>query len=187
MKWLGLSVLGLAACSPAAPSGTPIADNTQPVLVSVLAADQPVVAGALPTPELDGVRMAVGKWRLDAADTGDAALFVDRKGGLLFGIRCDRRKGRVMFVKSGDASPGYRLKIITASGASTYPAHARDFATGVMAIAPASDSFILTSLAHAQGRIGAMLDGQPALSVPADKMIGAVIGNCDPDHRAQSS
>ncbi|WP_374147823.1 hypothetical protein [Sphingomonas sp. 28-63-12] len=188
-----VAMAGLIVLASCAPSPDQAADkgNATAVVVSVAGPDRVVVAGALPTPELDGVTTTPGHWRRDSAPAGDAAVFVDQHGQTQFAMRCDRAAHRLLFVRAAPAGDGGMLKIITGSGAASFVARPRRFAPGAMAAVPFDDSFVTAALATASGRIGVMLTGSAApnrtLAIPADAMIGGVIGDCRANYRAQSS
>ena len=189
MTWRGLAaMLLLAGCTPTAPQPADTGDN-EAVAVSVPGPETAIGAGNLPTPELDGVPTRAGRWRRDRAAAGDAAIFVEPTGRPVFALRCARAQRRLLFVLAGSAGPGAAssIKIITASGAASYPAMPRRFAPGSMATAAAEDSFITTALAQATGRMGVMLNGRRAIALPADSVIGDVIRDCATNRRAQSS
>ncbi len=183
--WLAV-LIALAGCTPDA-SPAPEAGVNQADAVTIPGPDAAVAAGSLPTPELDGIATTAGAWRRDAGADGGAVIFADRQGNALFAMRCAVAKRRWLFVRAGQSASGRSIKIVTASGATSYPAVSRDFAPGVMASAPIDDPFIATSLAQATGRIGVMLDGEKALVMPADAVIGALVGDCVANRKAQSS
>lgn len=187
MKLVRLAVLvALAGCSPDAPPA-PEASTNQIEAVTIPGPDAQVAAGSLPTPELDGVATTPGRWRRDRGPTGDAVIFADRGGRTLFGMRCARAKQRWLFVRAGNSGGAGSMKIVTASGAASYPVLPRAFAPGVIAAAAIDDPFIATSLAQATGRIGVMLSGGAVLAMPADAVIGDVVRDCMANRRAQSS
>jgi hypothetical protein len=140
-------MLLLAGCTPTAPQPADTGDN-EAVAVSVPGPETAIGAGNLPTPELDGVPTLAGRWRRDRAAAGDAAIFVEPTGRPVFALRCARAQRRLLFVLAGSAGQGAAgsMKIITASGAASYPAMPRRFAPGSMAMAAAEDSFITTAL-----------------------------------------
>ncbi len=192
-----LLALLLAACHQppqadpkAEPQGAAAANDgdlaDDPMRTTIAGPDRPVAAGTLPTPELDGVATAPGRWRIDRATTGDAALFGDGAKGPGFGIRCDRAAGRLLFVRAGTSNAGM-LRIITSTGAAGFPAAPRHFAPGVIASVPIGDPFLTNVLAGATGRIGVKLGTAPTFAVPADTVIGRVIGECVALRPAQSS
>lgn len=185
MKPIWLAVLiALAGCSP---DKAPKAATNQIDAVTIPGPDAQVAAGSLPTPELDGVATTPGRWRRDRGPTGDAVIFADRGGRTLFGMRCARAKQRWLFVRAGEMGDAGSMKIVTASGAASYPVLPRAFAPGVMAVAAIDDTFIATALAQATGRIGVLLGGGAVLAMPADAVIGDVVKDCMADRRAQSS
>lgn len=192
MKLVRLAVLvALTGCSPDAPPA-PEAGTNQMEIVTIPGPDAQVAAGSLPTPELDGVATTPGRWRRDrgagGGAGGDAVIFADRGGRTLFGMRCARAKQRWLFVRAGAVGGGAgSMKIVTASGAASYPVLPRAFAPGVIAAAAIDDPFIATSLAQATGRIGVMLSGGAVLAMPAEAVIGDVVRDCVANRRAQSS
>lgn len=184
-------LLMLAACAPQAPEAVDQPNAADEVTVSIPGPDRVVAAGALPTPELDGVATTPGRWVRDAGRDGDAALFSGINGGVLFALRCDRQHGQLVFVRSTPLAAlpaaGAMMKIITDTGATSYAAMPRRFAPGAMATVPAGDAFVATSLAQAKGRIGVLLTGGKALAMPADAVVGVAIRSCAPMAPAQSS
>lgn len=191
MKLVRLAVLiAIAGCTPDAPRA-PEAGTNQMEAVTIPGPDAQVAAGSLPTPELDGVATTPGRWRRDKGAAGgaggDAVIFADRGGRTLFGMRCARAKQRWLFVRAGKPSGAGSMKIVTTSGAASYPVLPRAFAPGVIAAAAIDDPFIATSLAQATGRIGVMLGGGTVLAMPADAVIGDVVKDCLANRRAQSS
>lgn len=188
--WLA-ALMMLAGCAPGAPtSGTPTADNASASsddAVSIPGPDAAIGAGLLPMPELDGVVAAAGGWVRDRDAAGDAAVFRDPAGHILFAMRCVRAQRRWLFVSAAPIGRGDRLKIITGSGASTYPVTPRAFAPGSMASTPIDDPFVTIALAKATGRVGVVLGAGKPLAMPVDTVIAQVIGTCLEAHEAQSS
>lgn len=177
MRWavLALSVT-VAACAPSAdkPAPTPTG-SAKPV---VFKPDTPLAPGALPAPEIDGVEPTPGEWVRDAGRGGDAALFNDWRGATLFAVRCDRARGKLLFVRAVPAAQGAMMKIVTPTGATSYAATPRRFAPGAMATVPVADGFVRTSLARVADRIGIVMTGGNTLVVAGDRVIGAVIEDC---------
>ena len=184
-RWLAVPML-LAACTPTAPQGGN-ATAQDDVRVSIPGPDTVIAAGILPTPELDGLALTAGRWRLDANPAGDTAVFRDSTSQVLFAIRCGRAQRRWLFVIGAAAGAGSSMKIITGSGAASYPAMPRAFAPGTMARAPIDDPFITTALAQARGSFGVMLGSRKALVMPLDRVVGDVIEGCSGIRQAQSS
>ncbi len=189
-----LLALLLAACSqsPApAPRGNDAAQDidlaADPMRTSIIGPDHRVAAAILPAPEIEGVGIAPGKWQVDRAPGGDAALFGSGPGGPIFGLRCDVRGGRMVFVRARTPGGSGMMRIVTSTGAAAFVAAPRRFAPGVMATAPIGDVFLSDVLARATGKIGIQLGSAPAIIVPADRLIGEVIRGCIAARAAQSS
>ncbi len=175
-RWLAVLV-ALAGCAPTAPQ-IDNAATTDNMAVTIPGPDSAIGAGSLPTPELDGVAATAGHWRIDVNPAGDAAVFRDRAGQLVFGMRCARAGRRWLFVMGAAAGGGSSMKLITASGAASYPVLPRAFAPGSMARTPIDDPFITTALAQAIGRLGVVLGSGKALVMPLDGAVRGVIENC---------
>ncbi|OYY75629.1 MAG: hypothetical protein B7Y43_18790 [Sphingomonas sp. 28-62-20] len=178
MRLAAALLVALAGCSPPAPSASDTATTeNDTAAVSIAGPDNAIGAATLPTPELDGVATAPGRWRLDAAPAGDAALFGAAAGGPAFALRCDRAARRMLFVLAGSEHEGM-LRIVTTTGAAAFPARPRRFAPGVVASTALDDPFLGEVLAPATGRIGVKLGQARTLAMPADTMVAAVIKEC---------
>lgn len=189
---LALMLLPAACTPPAPPTASNSAQEAQgAVRISIPGPDHQITAGTLPAPEIDGVPVTPGTWVRDSGKDGDAALFTDARGTTLFAVRCQRSRRALLFVRSVPATPGAMMKIVTATGATSYAAAPRRFAPGAMAVVPVGDGFVATSLAQVSGRIGIVMAGSETLVMAATPMVGSVIGDCaarqSVGDRAQSS
>jgi hypothetical protein len=160
----------------AAPSptpGPPIDDRPQP-------RPRPgEVAGALlPAPELEGA-LAPGTWTLKASATGAAALFGEANSEPRFAIRCEPQGRRIVLVRS--VPDGARIRLVTERGAASFAARPRtDGMPSLEAESPAQFTFLTQVIARATGRIAVQVDDAAPLVLPADRVIGQVIGSCQP-------
>ena len=180
MKRLAAAVLlaALAACHAEQPANqaTPATAN----LADARRAPAPDVgagSATLPTPELDGVATASGRWRFQVSAGGDQAIFGTPGEPAAFTLRCDAAARRVIFSRAADGESGTTLQIVAASGAATFPAtldgHGRIKADDFV-----QDTFLTQVLATAKGRIGVRIGAGRTLAMPSDPVIGQTIKRC---------
>lgn len=174
--WPALMLVAmLAACS--RQSATNEANPAPSPAPAIPAATSDKGSAALPTPELDGVATAPGRWRFQVSANGDQAVFGAPGQPSQFALRCDKEGRQIIFTRAADGHSAKTMQIVAADGAATFPTkpdgngrlRASDFVT---------DTFLTQVLAEATGRIGVKLDNGPTLAMPADPVIGQTIRRC---------
>jgi len=165
----------LAACSRQAArnEATPAPTPTAPATPAITSATG---SAALPTPELDGVATAQGKWTFQISDNSAQAAFGIPGRRSLFALHCDVEGRRIVFTRAASGS-AKSMQIVASNGAATFPAgtdgHGRITASDFV-----TDTFLTQVLATATGRIGVKLNAEPTLAMPVDPVIGQIIERC---------
>jgi len=135
-------------------------------------------SAALPTPELDGVPTAPGKWSFQASGNGFQAVFGTSGQPSIFALSCDTDGRRIVFTRAAaEASTATSLQIVASDGAATFPARP-DGHGSIAASDFVTDTFLTQVLAAATGRIGVKLGNGPTLAILADPVIGETIKRC---------
>lgn len=108
---------------------------------------------------------------------GGLALYGQSGAQGLFAIRCDRRGGRILFQRAGEAADAAELTLSIDGGQSRYPAHPRTGGTPRIEASTAVEDPVIEQIARAR-TIGISATGTQTISLPGNGAVRRVIEAC---------
>ncbi|UZK69104.1 hypothetical protein OKW76_13905 [Sphingomonas sp. S1-29] len=132
------------------------------------------VAGALPTPELDNVGTALGRWVL----RDGSAMFGPPDAPAYFILSCDRDARRVKMARTDRRGDVSRIQIVTPSAAATMSATVEPGPPRMVTGSLSADDVFFGALLATDDRFGVRIDQDRTLAMTMASEVRTVIEGC---------